>query len=127
MQSASGLNLLVAIWLFISAFVVSTQNPMTKNNVIFGIVVGVLALIRMGGAFDQAWLSWLNALCGIWVIVSPWAVMGTGPLGPTQAIIISNCITGAVILVLALWSALATNTAPAPARDSTTGGLSPGH
>jgi len=111
-QWASGLNLLAAIWLFISAFAISTQNPMTTNNIIFGIIVAVLAAIRLGGAFDQAWLSWLNVLCGIWVIISPWAVMGTGPTGPTQSIIICNCITGGVIVVLGLWSALATNTAP---------------
>jgi hypothetical protein len=123
-QWASGLNLLVGIWLFISAFVIYDRGPMVTNNIIFGIVVAVLAAIRLGGAYDQAWLSWLNAIAGIWVIVSPWAVMGTGPNGPSHGMIINNCITGAVVLVLACWSALATNTEPG---GTTTYGTSPSY
>ena len=119
-QSASGLNLLAAIWLFISAFVVPIHGPMTTNNVIFGICVAVLAVIRLGGAYDQSWLSWLNALLGVWVVISPWAVIGAGQGGPTNGMIVNNCITGGVIFVLGCWSALATNSAPGetPYRSS---------
>jgi hypothetical protein len=111
-QIASGLNVLAAVWLFISAFTVYAHSSMMTNNVILGICVAVLAVIRASGAYDQAWLSWVNALLGVWVVVSPWAVMGTGPNGPTQAMIINNCITGGVVIALACWSALATNTEP---------------
>jgi hypothetical protein len=111
-QWASGLNLLAAIWLFISAFAVYAHGPMMTNNIILGVAVAILAAIRLGGAFDQGWMSWLNAVLGVWVIVSPWAVMGTGPFGPTQAMILNNCITGGVIVALGCWSAIATNTEP---------------
>lgn len=114
-QWASGLNLLVGIWLFISAFAVYDHAPMVTNNVLCGIGVVVLAAIRAFGAYDQGWLSWLNALLGVWVIISPWAVMGTGPNGPSHGMIINNCITGGVVVVLGLVSALATNTAPGAA------------
>lgn len=110
--TASGLNCLAAIWLFISAFAVSAHGPMATNNVIFGIIVFVLAVIRFGGAYDQGWLSWINALIGVWVIISPWAIMGTGPNGPTQGIIVNNCITGGILVVLGCWSAIATGAAP---------------
>lgn len=109
-QTTSGINVLAGIWLFISAFVIYAHGPMVTNNIIFGIIVTVLALIRVSGAYDQSWLSWLNALCGIWVIISPWAVMGTGANGPTQGMIINNVITGAVVAVLACWSAIASDT-----------------
>jgi hypothetical protein len=106
------LNALAAIWLFISAFAVYAHGPMVANNVILGIVVGILALIRMGGAFDQPWISWVNVLLGIWVVVSPWAVMGTCPTGPTQGMIINNCVTGGIMIALAFWSAVASDTEP---------------
>ena len=109
-QTVSGLNVIAGIWLFLSAFAIYASGPMVANNIVFGLVVGVLALIRISGAFDQSWLSWINAICGVWVVISPWAVMGTGPGGPTQAIIINNCITGGVIAVLGCWSAIATDT-----------------
>jgi len=110
-QTASGLNLLVGIWLFISAFVVPANGAMTTNNVICGIVVVVLAAIRAFGAFDAGWLSWLNALVGLWVIISPWAVAG-GQGGPTQGTIACNVITGAAVVILGCWSAIATGTQP---------------
>lgn len=109
-QTVSGINVLAGIWLFISAWAIYAHGPMVTNNIVFGVIVTVLALIRVSGAYDQSWLSWLNALCGLWVVVSPWAVMGTGPNGPTQAMIINNCITGGVIAVFGCWSALATDT-----------------
>jgi hypothetical protein len=117
-STASGLNLLVAIWLFISAFVVTAYSPMVTNNILVGIAVFILAAIRAGGAYDQGWLSWVNALLGVWTIVSPWAVMGGTQTGPSQATIISNVITGAAIVVLGCWSALA-STAGTPAVTTT--------
>jgi hypothetical protein len=111
-QWASGLNFLAAVWLFLSAFAVATRSPMVTSNVVFGIVVGLLAIIRAGGAYEQSWMSWLNALIGVWVIISPWVLLGTGQSGPTQGTIISNVITGAVIVVLGCWSAIATITEP---------------
>jgi hypothetical protein len=55
----------------------------------------------------------LNALVGLWVVISPWAVMGQpGPAGPTHGMIINNCITGGLVTALACWSAIATNAEP---------------
>jgi hypothetical protein len=111
-QTASGLNCLAAIWLFISAFVIVAHGPMVSNNLIFGVIVFTLAVIRFGGALEQGWISWINALIGLWVIISPWAIMGDAPNGPTQGMIVNNCITGGVVLVLGLWSAFVTSATP---------------
>lgn len=110
-QWASGLNVLAAIWLFISAFAVAASGPMMTNNIILGIAVFVLALFRFGGAYEQSWISWVNLVLGIWVIVSPWVVMGRG-LEPTRDIMVNNVITGLVIGILAIWSGLASGTEP---------------
>lgn len=114
MQWASGLNLLTAIWLFVSAFLIPIHASMKTNNIIVGVVVAVLAAIRLAGAYNQPWMSWLNAILGLWVMGSPWALMGTGPLGPTAGTIANNLITGAVIFMLACWSAAASTTEPVP-------------
>lgn len=119
MQTASGLNVIAGIWLFLSAFAIYAHGPMVANNIVFGLVVGVLALIRLSGAFDQSWLSWVNALCGVWVVISPWAIMGTGANGPTQAMVINNCITGGFIVLLGCWSAIASDTEPSMTAGAT--------
>jgi len=104
-QVASGLDVLAAIWLFISGFVIHGSYTMAWNNWIFAVIIGFFALCRTFGAYAQSWLSWLNLLMGIWVLISPWVLMGR----PTNAMIWNNVITGAVIIILAGWSALATN------------------
>jgi hypothetical protein len=102
-QTASGLDVLAAIWLFISGFVVHGSYTMAWNDWIFAVIIGFFALCRTFGAYRQSWLSWLNFLMGIWVLISPWVLMGT----PTQAMIVNNVITGGVIIILSGWSALA--------------------
>ncbi|MBN9120744.1 MAG: SPW repeat protein, partial [Planctomycetes bacterium] len=63
-QWASGLNLLVGVWLFVSAFAVYARGPMVTNNALCGIGVAALAAIRALGAYEQGWLSWANVLLG---------------------------------------------------------------
>jgi hypothetical protein len=106
----SGLNLLAGIWLFVSAFVVLAHTPLAVNNVICGVIVIVLAAIRFFAADAGDWISWVNALVGVWVVCSPWGVMGVVPGGPTPAMMVNNGLTGAAIVLFGLWSTMATAT-----------------
>jgi hypothetical protein len=103
---ASGLNIVAGLWLIISPFVLAysgMQNALW-NDVIIGIAVAALAAIRAGGWINQAWLSWVNLVLGAWVLVSPWVLGFTGD----QTALWNNVITGAIVLILGGWSALAT-------------------
>lgn len=102
-RTASGLDVLAGIWLFISAFVIRATTGLHWSNGIVAVAVVILAAIRAGGAYRESWLSWINALLGLWVLISPWVISRT----PTHGIITNNVITGIVIIVLAAWSALA--------------------
>ena len=103
--TASGLDILAGIWLLISPFVLHfLPHVAMTNNVILGIVVGVLALIRFLGAYDLAVLSWINVILGIWVLISPW-VLG---FASARVPMTNNVVMGIVVIVLAAWSALAT-------------------
>ena len=103
--TASGLDVLAGIWLLISPFVLHfIVHNATTNNVILGIIVGVLALIRFLGTDDLPVLSWINVILGIWVLISPWALGFASARVPMT----NNVITGIVVIVLAAWSALAT-------------------
>jgi hypothetical protein len=105
---ASGLDVLAAIWLFISAFTVMMGHSLALSNGIVGVCVFVLACIRAFGAYGDAWLSWVNAILGLWVLISPWTLRDV----QMQSAVTNNVITGIVIMILAIWSALATNTEP---------------
>jgi hypothetical protein len=103
-KTASGLNVIAAIWLFVSAFVVTMPLGVAWSNGITAIVIFVLALIRTGAPSRTVGLSWVNVVLGIWVFFSQW-IIADGAAG--SGAIINNVITGGVIFVLAFWSALA--------------------
>jgi hypothetical protein len=106
--TASGLDILAGIWLIISPFFLAYANAprATSNDVILGIIIASLAAVRFFGAYEQAWLSWINVLLGIWVLISPWALGYQTVPAPLW----NNVILGIIVIILAAWSALATDT-----------------
>jgi hypothetical protein len=115
--TASGLDVLAGIWLLISPFVLAFQhiNAAATNNVIFGIVIGLLALYRFMNPATNAGVSWLNVILGIWVLISPFVIGFSTYHVPTT----NNVIMGIVVIILAGWSALATGS------GSNTSGMNP--
>lgn len=75
MSWASGINLILGIWLFISAWAVSSSIGGSRtNDIIFGVIVFVLSWIRLANRSRSGVASWLNVLAGIWLIIAPFAV-----------------------------------------------------
>lgn len=99
----SGLNVLAGIWLIIAPWVLSysTLDP-RWNDVVFGFVVGIFALIRATGAFWEEWLSWINALIGVWLFVAAFTIDHTSVAGA------NDIVLGIVVFLLAAGSADAT-------------------
>ena len=108
---ASGLNALAGLWLIVSPFVLSYSNLQNAmwNDIVLGVVIGAIALFRFSGAYTQAWLSWVNLVLGAWVFISPFVLGFTS----NQVALWDNLIFGAVVFVLAGWSALASPRAAA--------------
>jgi hypothetical protein len=104
---ASWLNVVAGIWLIISPFILGyTEATARTNGIWLGIIVGVLALIRAFTPLRSMWVSWLNVVAGIWLIISPFV------LGLTDTAARSNDIVlGIIVAVIALWNLAATNSA----------------
>ena len=100
---ASLINVVAGMYLFLSPWIFP-ENLNTAgawNCVFFGVVVAILALDKMSLAY-QVWLSWINAAIGLWVIISPWVLGFSSGVGITWTCV----VTGAVILGLAVFSAI---------------------
>lgn len=115
--TASWINVIAGLWLILAPFVLSYTNAAQKTNSIWlGIIVGVLALIR---AFTPAssgtvWLSWINIIAGIWLIVSPFV------LGAASSMALwNNIIIGAIVLLDAIWNSAAGGNAASRIHVST--------
>jgi SPW repeat len=110
-RAASGLNVLAGIWLIIAPFVLgySGGDPYW-NDIVFGAITGVPALARVAGALRAFWLSWINMLIGVWIFVSAFW------LDATSAAQTNDIVLGAIVFVLAVASATATDEGVAAER-----------
>lgn len=102
-KKASGLNLLLGLWLVIAPFLLSYATSASRgNDITIGVIIALLATFRLLGAYRAAWLSWLNALLGIWLIVAPF-ILGYD----SSRALWNDVIVGLFIAFLGLWSATA--------------------
>ena len=110
----SGLNVLAGIWLIIAPWVLgySAKDP-RWNDVVFGIIVGILALIRVMGAYRAEVLSLVNALIGAWLVVAAFTI--------DYSIRASwnDVILGVIVFLLAVSSADASAHLPGRRRTGT--------
>ena len=102
-QLVDGLTLLAGVFLAISAWVVGFTTvgnfDLRVSNLICGIAVALLAM-GFAAAFGRTHgLAWVTVAIGVWTIVAPWAILGQTPVAKE---IITNVITGGVIVLLGL-------------------------
>lgn len=102
-KTASGFNLLLGLWLVIAPFLLRyATSTSIGNDITIGIIIALLAAFRLFGAYRAAWLSWLNALLGIWLIVAPF-ILGYD----SSSALWNDIIVGLFIAFLGIWSATA--------------------
>ncbi|HEU5005277.1 MAG TPA: SPW repeat protein [Candidatus Saccharimonadales bacterium] len=71
-QSMALVNLVLGVWLAISPWILNYSTSVW-NQVIFGIAVVVLSLVRLLAPARQ-WSSFFSGLCGVWLIIAPFIV-----------------------------------------------------
>ncbi len=102
---ASGVSFLLAVWLFISPFVLGfawQSTIITWTVDIAGIVVAGLSLIRVILPHETSPVSWINFLIGLGLIASPFVWYLAGMFWVMWDFI----IIGAAIALVNLWAAL---------------------
>ncbi len=105
-KGASGVNLVAGIWLAISPLVLSYRaaDPVL-TQVIVGVAIAALAVLRVTSGAWKSWMSWANASLGAGVVVvAVW-------LADSSAARWNGIVSGALVLVLAALSASATESA----------------
>jgi hypothetical protein len=98
---ASWINVLLGIWVIISPFILQFARlpAVMWNNVVIGVVVALLALIRSSLPRQSGW-SLANVILGIWMIISPF-VLGV----MTTTVLWNNIVLGIVIALVAVGNA----------------------
>jgi hypothetical protein len=112
-RMASGINILLGIWLIISPWVfgyASVGPAAMWNSVVVGALVLIMAATRFASPHTAPGLSWTNLILGLWTIAAPWIYVYDN-LGNA---LWDNVATGLAIVAVAIWAASAT---AAEARD----------
>ena len=92
------INLAVGLWLFLSAWMVPAAMTASRaNDLIFGVAIFALSVIRVSVRHRSGLASWLSALAGLWLIVAPFA-LGYELTGQK----LNSVIVGAVVAILAI-------------------------
>jgi hypothetical protein len=113
---ASGLNVLLGIWLIIAPFIFAATPAAFWNSLLVGIFVLILASTRMSRpAADTRALSWTNAVVGIWLIIAPFVLDYVA-----LADFWNSIACGALLLILASWSASLPRTRTVTTTTTTT-------
>jgi hypothetical protein len=100
-----GLVLLAGGWLAISPWVIgfnATAPNVTVNNLILGVMIGVVALGLAVAPARMYRLSWAMAAIGAWVIVAPFVIQRSSS---TAGIVWTNAVTGGITVLLGLGAA----------------------
>ena len=110
-RTASGINILLGLWLIASPWVFDySGRSAVLNSVFVGALIAMLAALRRASLQYSAVVSGINVLLGFWTIVSPWA---TGYV-PSKPALANNIMVGVFVMALAIWSVRATEAKPRP-------------
>lgn len=103
-RAASGINLLLGIWLFVSPWIFGAYSqPSAWSAWIVGVVIVILAAIRLASPAGLRIFSWVNMAIGIYVFASPWIYAYTANTGR----FVNSICVGILVFLLAItaWSA----------------------
>ncbi|MFF3513055.1 SPW repeat protein [Streptomyces sp. NPDC002573] len=98
-----GLIMLAGIYAAISPWVMhfsGAEPNLTVNNLIVGLTIGLIGVGLAMIPERMLRLAWLAIPLGVWLVISPWVV--TTGHGARAGIIWSNCVVGAVTILLGL-------------------------
>jgi hypothetical protein len=106
-RTASGINLVLGIWLIISPWIygyATTARNAMASSIIVGILVLIFGILRYNAPHSRTVLSWANLILGIWTLLSPWIFS----FMTSTAYITNSVVVGILIAALAIWSGSAT-------------------
>ena len=95
------INLVLAVALFVSPWVLGFSGVAMSNALIAAVVIGAVSIVALV-ALAQ-WEEWVNVIVGLWVLASPW-ILG---FAVVTSAMWTHVVIGIVVAALAayeLWA-----------------------
>ena len=92
-------SLFAGVWLAVSPWVLGYSAHMraTENAVIAGSLIALVALSALYRG--SAWQEWTNFVLGVWVLISPWALV----FPVMKPVTLNAVVYGVIVAALAYW------------------------
>jgi hypothetical protein len=102
------LTLILAVWLFISPWVlpVAALGTWAWDFWIVGIIVAAMSIAALN--LRTEWEDWVNLVLGAWLFISPWIF---GYVGEANAAW-NSFIVGALIFLIGIWGVVSARHLP---------------
>jgi hypothetical protein len=100
------INLVLGLWLIISPWALSfsaDRRPMW-NALIIGVIIALAAIAAL--ISFRKWEEWIEAVLGLWLIISPYFLGFTSQMNAT----VNQVIVGIIVAALAIWTVAASET-----------------
>jgi len=97
------INVILGVWLFISAFVWPHTSAQMTNTWVCGVLCVIFALVAMA----VPWVRYLNTLLAIWLFISAWALPSVSP-----GTIWNNVLCAIAIFIVSLVPSVPSTTEP---------------
>ena len=98
---AGGISLIAGLWLALSSYFMGMGFG--SNAFIVGILVALFGLIEWSNAESTMWVSWLNGILGVWLLISPMF------LALAMGAIWNSVILGIIIAAVAIWGGMSSS------------------
>lgn len=110
---ASGINLLLGLWLVVAPWVVdvSSQDKAAWSQVVVGAAIALIAFVRISAPENSASLSLINVILGGWLMVAPFVLRSNGTM-KADAILWNGILVGVTVVVLGLISSAGVRRGP---------------
>jgi peptidoglycan/LPS O-acetylase OafA/YrhL len=108
-QATSGVKAYLGLWLLIAPWVLDYQDrqDFAVSHVVAGLLLLALGAYRLGKPRSAHWLSWLNAVVGLWLVLAPFVLLpSSSSTGPAYW---NSVIIGIVVAALGVSAAVSTH------------------
>jgi SPW repeat-containing protein len=100
MKRVSWINLILGIWLIISAFVFGSMGlrAPVANDIVLGILLIASSWWILATLGSAVGLGWFQILCGIWLVISPFILR----YGQATHAMTNDVVVGIIVFIVGI-------------------------
>lgn len=99
---AGSISLVAGLWLILYSFLMTLG--FASNAFIVGVLVTLFALIELSSTESTVFVSWVNGILGVWLLISPIFLAGLA-----MGAVWNSVILGIIIAGVAIWGGMSSS------------------